>query len=116
MWGAAISAVSSMVSQWMKNKQEKSQAKHERDLKVIHNDASWNQQQAQNSQTSWKDEWFVIVLSVPLIGAFVPGAVPYIQDGFAVLATMPDFYKAYLGGAVAAAFGLKTLANYWTKK
>ena len=36
--------------------------------------ADWERIMAQGSRSSWKDEWFVIVLSIPLILAFIPGA------------------------------------------
>jgi len=28
---------------------------------------------------------------------------------------MPDYYKAFLGGAIAASFGIKTLSNWGGK-
>ena len=37
---------------------------------------------AENSKTSWKDEFFVIVLSIPLILAFIPGAEGIVDRGF----------------------------------
>ncbi|NRA31031.1 MAG: hypothetical protein HRU11_12320 [Parvularculaceae bacterium] len=115
MIGTIISGVVSLATQWFQNKREKAQAKHERQIKQIANDASWEQTQAEGAKHSLKDEWFAAVLSIPLIGAFIPSLVPYIQEGFAVLGGMPDYYKAYLGGAVAASFGLKGLANVWKK-
>ena len=56
-----------------------------------------------------------VVLSLPLIGAFIPSMVPYVQEGFNVLSTMPDYYKAFLGGAIAASFGIKSMSS-WSKK
>jgi len=68
---------------------------------------------AQVNSAGWKDEWFTFVFSIPLIAAFIPKAVPYIAAGFAVLDTMPVWYKVYLGSAVAAAFGLHTVNKAW---
>jgi hypothetical protein len=68
---------------------------------------------AQINSAGWKDDWFTYVFSIPLIFAFVPWAVPYIKAGFAVLETMPVWYKAYLGSAVASAFGLHTVDRVW---
>ena len=36
------------------------------------------------------------------------------MEGFRVLDQMPDWYKGFLGAAVAASFGLRGLAN-WKK-
>lgn len=68
---------------------------------------------AQISNSGWKDEWFTILFSMPLVLAFLPKAVPYVQAGFAVLETMPNWYKWYLGAAVSASFGLKTMDRAW---
>jgi hypothetical protein len=68
---------------------------------------------AQISNSGWKDEWFTILFSIPLVGAFVPKVVPYVLAGFEALDKMPSWYKWYLGSAVTAAFGLKTMDRAW---
>ena len=69
-------------------------------------DINWDQLMAKGSQSSWKDEWWTIVLSIPAIMAFVPAWAPYVEEGFRVLAEVPDWYKAALGVAISAAFGV----------
>ena len=110
-----IAGVVGLTSNWLDNKKSKQQATHEKDLEVIKNTTDWEVQQAKNSQNSWKDEWFTVVLSVPLVGAFVPTMVPYIHEGFRVLNDMPDFYKGFLGTAIAASFGIKALTKWGSK-
>ena len=44
--------------------------------------ADWERIMAQGSQSSWKDEWFVIVLSIPLVLAFIPGTEGWVDKGF----------------------------------
>lgn len=104
-----------LVTTYLSNRAEKSKAKHERELKQITGEQEWDVAQANNAGNSWKDEWFTIVLSVPMIGAFIPSVVPYIEEGFRVLDSMPDYYKGFLGAAVAASFGIKALSN-WSNK
>ena len=36
--------------------------------------ADWERIMAEGSKSSWKDEWFVIILSIPLILCWIPGA------------------------------------------
>jgi hypothetical protein len=115
MWGTLISSVFGIGQSWLQNKAEKQKAVHEKDITVIKNSATWEEKQADNSNASWKDEWFTIVLSVPLIGAFIPELVPFIAEGFMVLETMPDYYKGFLGAAMAASFGIKGLAKWGNK-
>jgi len=52
---------------------------------------------------------------VPLCMAFIPEAVPIVSAGFDVLEGMPDWYKAFLGAAVAASFGIRTLTKWGNK-
>jgi len=47
--------------------------------------------------------------------AFIPEAVPVVSAGFDVLEGMPDWYKAFLGAAVAASFGIRTLSKWGSK-
>ena len=109
-----FSIVGSLAKTFLENKAKESQAKQELKIRSIESTDSWEQLQAQGSQTSWKDEWFVVVLSIPMICAFIPDLVPFIERGFVVLSGMPDYYKAFLGAAIAESFGIKGLAN-WKK-
>ena len=62
---------------------------------------------AENSGSSWKDEFFVIVLSIPLVLAFIPGAEGIADRGFEQLHKAPDWYFYSLGIAISASFGVK---------
>jgi len=115
MWQSLIGPIAGLAGTFLKNKAAEKQAVHESKMRRIDADADWETQQAAASQSSWKDEWFAIILSLPLIGAFIPSMVPYVEQGFTVLSTMPDYYKAFLGGAIAASFGIKTLSNWGGK-
>lgn len=110
-----LSSAVGLVTNYFKHKSEEKQAVHESRLKRIEADANWDASMASASSKSWKDEWFAIVLSIPMIGAFIPSLVPYIQEGFVVLDSMPEYYKLFLGGAIAASFGIKTLSSWGNK-
>ena len=99
--------------QWLSNKGEKQKAKHEAELKAISNDGNWEEIQARNSATSWKDEWWTIVLSIPLIAVGVAVAiddltiVDRVHAAFETLNTLPEWYQYLLFIAIAASFGIK---------
>lgn len=112
MWQSIIAPVAKLIGGWLKNKAEEKQALHERKLETIKHEANWDNIQASNSGSSLKDEWFTLLFSVPLVMAFVPEAVHIVEDGFKVLESMPDWYKAFLGAAVAASFGIRTLSKW----
>lgn len=71
--------------------------------------AEWENIQAEAGKFSWKDEYWTVILSIPLVGAFIPPLVPYIQQGFEVIMGMPDFYQIWVSVAVLASFGVKMI-------
>lgn len=67
-------------------------------------------------QSGWKDEYWTIVLSIPLIMCFVPGLVQYVVDGFRALQETPEWYRYSIGVAIGSAFGVKTFSNFMKLK
>jgi hypothetical protein len=63
----------------------------------------------------WKDEYLVILLSVPIIMAFIPQLAPFALEGFGIISQMPAWYKWAFTGMVAATFGLRTWAGFGGK-
>ena len=84
-----ITLVGELATTWMQGKAEEAKVKQEVKIKAMQSEENWEKMMAEGSKTSWKDEWFVVVLSIPMIGAFIPSLVPYIQQGFVVLSAMP---------------------------
>lgn len=78
--------------------------------------ALWEQRAVEASATSWKDEWFTIVLSIPLILSFIPGARVFIEEGFVALDGTPDWYQWSLMAAISFAFGRRVIPEFGSKK
>ena len=114
MMQALIGPITSLVGGYFERKAEEKKAVHEAKMVAIQQDANWENIHANNAAKSWKDEWFTILFSIPCILAFFPSMVPVVMNGFAALDAMPEWYKGFLGAAVAASFGLRGLAN-WKK-
>ncbi len=76
----------------------------------------WDLEMARGSQSSWKDEWLVILFSVPLILSFIPGMEGVVANGFEQLDKMPDWYQYSLGVIVAASFGVRSATKFFGKK
>lgn len=66
MWGAVISGVQAIAGQFLKNRQEKSQAKHERDIERIKADNTI----AGNLTKGFKDEYWTFILSFPYLVSY----------------------------------------------
>jgi len=75
-------------------------------IKATH-EVDWEKLWAAQAAESWKDEWWTLVVSVPLILVFIPDMVPHVQAGFAALDTLPEFYQWMVVTAFGASFGVR---------
>ena len=78
--------------------------------------ADWEKIMAQGSQSSWKDEWFVIILSLPLILCWIPGTEGWVERGFEQLSKAPDWYFYSLGIAISASFGVRGATAFFKRR
>jgi hypothetical protein len=103
-----------LAKDFVKGKAEEKKAIQERKLNAIQNDADWENKMADATKGSWKDEWFSLILSAPLIAVAWSVAtgndeiVERMNDAFAALNALPDWYQYLLFIAVSASFGLKS--------
>lgn len=108
-----VTAATSLASNWMSNKREESAAKHQAKLQIIQNEASWEKLMAQASNSSWKDEWFTLLLSSPIVVLMYgvatndPLVIERIRLGFDTLSQLPDWYQYALYMAISASFGIR---------
>jgi hypothetical protein len=108
-----IGPIADLAGGFLKNKAEQAKAKHEAKMNVIQNDADWEAKMADASASSWKDEFFSIILSLPLF--FIGYAIVVddmtiihrVEQAFAALNNLPDWYQYLLFIAVSASFGIK---------
>ena len=67
---------------------------------------------ARIKDSGWKDEWVLVLLSIPLIGVFIPYLAPYMLEGFAILDTTPDWYRWLVLLIFTAIYGIRI----WRRK
>lgn len=58
---------------------------------------------------AWADDLTLIMFLAPLVGAFIPSAVPHIREGFIVLESMPVEYKYAVGMMLVSVWGYRNL-------
>ena len=98
MLQALIGPIAGLAQTWMSNRQEQSQAKHVAKMQVIQNTATWEQHMAEASGRSWKDEWFTVVLSLPLLAVCYGVAMDALSImqrvgmAFTELDKLPEYY------------------------
>lgn len=113
MWQALIGPVTELVGGHFKRKAAEKQATHERKLQVIQNDAAWENKMADSSMHSWKDEFWTIVLALPLLAIFWgimtdnPSIIERVRHGFTVMGELDDWYTYLLFLAISASFGIR---------
>ena len=73
-------------------------------------DADWELESLRNS--GWKDEWVLVLLSIPLVLTFIPYTQPTVLEGFAALETTPDWYRWLIMVIFTAIYGIRI----WRRK
>ena len=127
MLTALIGPISQIASTWLEGKVEKTKAdtqtkvaKAKAEAVIMEKKATgeidWDLEMARSSASSWKDEWLVILFSIPLILAFIPGMEEVVANGFLQLEMMPEWYQYSLGVIVAASFGVRSATKFFGKK
>lgn len=109
-----------IVTTWLDGKQKKQAAKAELESQIMADKSAWEMYQAQASANSWKDEYWTLVLSLPIVLAFV--GVPFcvfvfpekeallrqaITQQFQLLEGLPEWYEWAIFASIGAAFGIK---------
>jgi len=116
MWGFIFNSLAKLGMTWIEGRNTKIKARAEAEARVMvtaaESVADWEYVMAKNSGTSWKDEWLTLLFSIPLIMAFIPGMVVYVQAGFVVLTNMPEWYQYTLSVIVAASFGVRSAIGF----
>tara|TARA_R110000796_G_scaffold12320_8_gene40821 strand:- start:576 stop:947 length:372 start_codon:yes stop_codon:yes gene_type:complete len=117
MLQALIGPISNLVGGYMKNKAEEKQAKHQAKINVIQNDANWEQTMAAASSNSYKDEFWTLVLSLPLfmvgyaIASGDTSVIDRVHLGFAALSELPEWYQYLLFIAISSSFGIRGVSK-----
>jgi hypothetical protein len=115
-----IRLITDLGGSYLEGQVEKTKAKAKAEAQVMVQSsksiADWETLQARNAGQSWKDEYLVILFSIPLILAFIPSTVPFVMQGFAALEQMPDWYKYSLSVIVGASFGVRSVIGIMKNK
>lgn len=67
----------------------------------------WETLHAKGAQTSWKDEYWTIVLSIPMILCFFPDMVEHVNAGFEALSNTPEWYRKAIMMLIMASLGIR---------
>ena len=113
MWNLLIAPLADLAKQHFANKAEEKQAAHEAKLQRIAQESNWEDTMARGSLSSWKDEWFTVVLSVPVVAVGFgialddPTILLRTKEALEALSGLPEWYQYLLYVAVLSSFGIR---------
>jgi hypothetical protein len=125
---ALIGPLTELAGGWLKGKADKQVAESRIKLAEAESKAAimlsketsvadWERIMAQGTQASWKDEYLVLLFSVPLILCFTgEWGRTAVAEGFAALEVMPEWYQYTLGVIVASSFAVRSATKFFGKK
>jgi len=102
-----------LAKDFIKEKADEKKAIQQRKIDQINNDADWEAKMADATSNSWKDEFWSIVLALPIAAVAYAIAIDdvsiidRVKQGFLVLDSLPQWYQYLLFIAVSASFGVK---------
>jgi len=114
MLNLLIGPAMDLAKDFVKGKAEEKKAIQQRKISAIQNDADWEAKMADATSNSWKDEFWSIILALPIIAVVYSVAmddvsiIARVNEGFEALNQLPDWYQYLLFIAVSASFGLKS--------
>ena len=119
IWGSIVKGIFGgafgLAKEWLDGKVEESRIKKDIKLEALKNEGAWERIMAEGTHTSWKDEFFTIILSIPiiLVGYAVSmnemDIIARLHDAFIALEALPDWYSYLLFLAVSASFGMRSV-------
>lgn len=118
--GTALNFLGKGVSNWAASRQRVKEAKTNAKIALIEQktkmiaDADVESIRAQ--RYSIKDEIVLICIMAPYVGAFIPGAQPYIEKGFQILAGLPHWYQVAIIGIIISVMGLRFMMGRFFKR
>ena len=98
-----LGSVGSLATSYMDGKGQTQKIKAEIQKKQLTGEMDYDLEAIKASQSSWKDEYILILYSIPLILAFCgETGRQIVTNGFQALEAMPLYYQVSLGGIVSA--------------
>lgn len=113
----AIGMIGNIASTWLEGKNESQRINLEIKKKQLTGEIDWDLEAVKSMQHSWRDEFFSILFSIPLILCFLGDwGRKLVADGFEALSTMPSWYSVTLGALVASSVGIRSITKFFGGK
>jgi hypothetical protein len=74
-------------------------------------DMNWEMEFARQAGSSWKDEFELLIISIPMVMCFVPGMDVYVFKGFEAISKTPAWFQFLVMSIYLANYGIR----FWRK-
>ena len=113
----SIKSVSSLASGYMESKVQVQKVKAEIQKKQLTGEIDWDLEAIRATQSSWKDEWITVLLSIPFLLCFISDTTREMAfAGFQALEQAPAWYTYSFGVVIAASFGIRSATKFFGGK
>lgn len=124
---ALIGPLANLAGTWLQGKVEtkaaetrmkvsESEAKSQILMSQAQSEANWEKIMAEGSKHSFKDEYILGLMSIPMILCFCgPQGQAIVFDGFNALSRAPAWFIYTWGCCVAASFGIRGATTFFKK-
>jgi len=125
--GPIVNLVSAPVKSYMeerttkiKSKAKIAEAKVDAEIKRIEKTAdseiNYDVEALKQHQYSYKDEFALLVITMPFIGSFLPWTQEYVMLGWDYVSRAPEWYSYTFIGAISASLGIRWATKMLGKK
>tara|TARA_A100001515_G_scaffold141845_1_gene139441 strand:- start:7588 stop:7944 length:357 start_codon:yes stop_codon:yes gene_type:complete len=112
-----INSVGSLASNYLDGKVQTQKIKAEIQKKQLTGEIDWDIEAIKATQSSWKDEWITILLSIPFLLCFISDRTREMAfAGFEALGQAPAWYTYSFGVVIAASFGIRSATKFFGGK
>jgi hypothetical protein len=109
MIGQILGSLGGLAASYIDGKTAVKKAEAETKMKIATGEISWEQAAIEASRDSWKDEAWTLCFIFIVLGSFVPGLQPYMEQGFKNLEAAPSWFSWAMYCSIAASFGIRTM-------
>jgi uncharacterized protein YdcH (DUF465 family) len=125
--GPIVSLVSAPVKSYMEERTAKVQSKAKiaeakvnaeikRIEKTADSEINYDIEALKQQQYSYKDEFALLVITMPFIGSFLPWTQEYVMLGWEYVSNAPEWYSYTFIGAISASLGIRWATKMLGKK
>ena len=112
-----VKSLGSLASSYVDGKVQTQKVKAEIQKKQLTGEIDWDLEAIKATQSSWKDEWITVLLSLPFLLCFISDETRAMAfAGFQALEQAPAWYTYSFGVVIAASFGIRSVTKFFGGK